>query len=377
MVTIFTTCEGAVTIYADPIWQRIIKKIVENKKTKIIIDSEIPNDEDSELYLLDTTGYFRVQKDYIESVKKNHANVLNEPCGIFLLDITREEANEIQTKYGVICQSLDYLDHTILTQKGTHAELHSSGKDKKWSWELIFRKFQRFPTNAVLVIDAHLFNNDKWNDEKDEYSDTQNLGLSNLQTILDQILPEQFEGTYHIGVLLTDYEVAAAKRQTRTNLKNQQIANKINKIKKKIDRPYKDKINIEVIFMNQETGYHQLIHNRRILTNTYVLNADYKLAAFDANGKSRTTQTVKISPLFEFVDVDDDGDGDVKAKALNNDLDDFSEYIGNQKNKDPQKNSDKGYINGKQESFSTILHRFLSKDTSKINEWPKTENKAR
>lgn len=55
----------------------------------------------------------------------------------------------------------------------------------------------------------------------------------------------------------------------------------------------------------------------------------------------------------------------------------FLNILAIKKNKDPQKNSDKGYINGKQESFSTILHRFLSKDTSKINEWPKTENKAR
>ena len=126
-------------------------------------------------------------------------------------------------------------------------------------------------------------------------------------------------------------------------------------MKKKISRPYE--INIEVIFFSTEDDGHKLIHNRRILTNTYVLDAPYKLAAFESNGISRASQTITVKPLFELIHIDTDSD--MKEKRLRYDLDDFYGYIETQCR--AKSASGQLYRNGTLvESFYKVKHRFLT-----------------
>lgn len=353
MVAIFTTSSNLQNIcHIDylSVWQDMILKLGE-----VFIDGEIeiPLDYEDPLFILDSAIKIdQSKKEFIKSIPTSPEIVLQEPCGIFLLDISPNKAADIQATFGVICESTTSANHKFLTQKGNSAELINGIKDK--SWTDIFKKFKSSPTNSALIIDAHLFENDQYDERQGCYDKERSYGLNNLRNIIDQILPDSFGDTYHIGVLLTNTDEAKANKRSRTSLTNSRIASAINKIKKRIIRPYD--ISIEVIFFSQLDDGHKLIHNRRILTNTYVLDAQYKLAAFDDNGVPRAPQTISISSLFELIHID--SDSDMKEKRLRYDLDDLYSYIKTQcKAKSP---SGQLYRNGAfVDSFYKIRHRFF------------------
>ena len=354
MVAIFTTSSILDKIchvddYAA--WQSMVMKLGE-----VFIDGDIdiPQDMEDPLFILDSAIKIDQSKQrFIRSIEANPQIVLKEPCGIYLLDISPEVAKDIQTQYGVICQPSVAPNHELLTHKGTTAEIieGESGKD----WKEIFRKFKATPTNSALIIDAHLFENDQYDEREHCYDKKHCYGISNLHEILEQILPSQFSDIYHVGVLLTNTDEAKARKRSRTSLTNDRIASAINKLKKKISRPYE--ISIEVIFFSQtDSDNHKLIHNRRILTNTYVLDAQYKLAALLSNKVGRVSQSISVSPLFELIHID--FDSDMKEKRIRYDLDDFYEYIDTQRK--ALKPTGELYRNGNNiESFVDILHRFL------------------
>ena len=353
MVAIFTTSSILDKIcHTDElsVWQDMIVKLGE-----VFIDNEIdvPLDYDDPLFILDSAIKIdHSKKDFINSINESPASVLQEPCGIFLLDIPEDKASEIQTKYGVICEAACSPKHNLLTQKGSSAELVEGLNDKTWSD--IFKKFKKYPTNSALIIDAHLFENDQYDEHQGCYDRERSYGINNLRDILDQILPDTFADTYHISVLLTNTDEAKANRRSRTSLTNARIASAINKLKKKINRPYE--ISVEVLFFSQSDDGHRLIHNRRILTNTYVLDAQYKLAAFDNQGVTRASQAISVSPLFELIHID--SESDMKEKRLRYDLDDLYDYIETQcRAKTP---TGQLYRNGALvDSFFKIKHRFL------------------
>lgn len=354
MVAIFTTASFLDKIcHTDTlsVWQDMIVKLGE-----VFIDDEIdiPLDYEDPLFILDSAIKIdKSKKDYIQSIPNEPQTVLQEPCGIFLLDIPDEKAADIQTKYGVICESETTANHRILTQKGCSAELVEGLKDKTWAD--IFKKFKNSPTNSALIVDAYLFENDQYDERQSCYDKKRNYGINNLRKIIDQILPDTFADTYHIGVLLTNTDEAKANHRSRTSLTNARIASAINKLKKKISRPYE--INIEVIFFSQSDDGHKLIHNRKILTNTYILDAQYKLAAFDDNGVTRASQTISISPLFELIQID--SDSDMKEKRLQYDIDDLYGYIETQCK--AKVSSGLLYRNGVlMNSFYKLKHRFLT-----------------
>ena len=354
MVAIFTTVSALNNIcYTKEysVWQHMIMTLGE---VFINGDIDVPLDMEDPLFILDSAIKINNSKqEFISSIESAPERVLEEPCGIYLLDISENKAIEIQSKYGVICQSSATPDHTPLTHKGTTAELIEGMHGK--TWEDIFSKFQNTPTNSTLIVDAHLFENDQYDERSGCYDREHSHGIFNLKEILNQILPKQFSGTYHIGVLLTNTDEAKAHRRSRTSLTNARIASAINKLKKKLIRPYD--ICIEVIFFSRlDSDNHRLIHNRRILTNTYVLDAQYKLAALYSTGISRASQTISIAPLFELIHID--ADSDMKEKRLRYDLDDLYGYIETQCNAKSQ--TGQLYRNGVLiDSFSKIEHRFL------------------
>ena len=354
MVAIFTTASILDNIcHTDDlsVWQDMIVKLGE-----VFVDGDvdIPLDMEDPLFILDSAIKIDdSKKEFITSIPTSPEMVLQEPCGIFLLDIPEQRASEIQSKYGVICQSPPAFNHNVLTQKGTSAELVEGMKDKTWSD--IFKKFKDTPTNSALIIDAHLFENDQYDERQGCYDKDRSYAINNLKDIIDQILPDTFADIYHIGILLINTDEAKAKRRSRTSLTNARIASAINKLKKKISRPYE--INIEVIFFSTDDDGHKLIHNRRILTNTYVLDTPYKLAAFESNGISRASQTITVKPLFELIHIDTDSD--MKEKRLRYDLDDFYGYIETQCR--AKAASGQLYCNGTLvESFYQVKHRFLT-----------------
>lgn len=353
MVTIFTTAENVNDICHDNSKEPWLNMII--KLGEVFIDAplEIPMDMEDPIFILDQADIkFHTNKaDYIKSIPQNPVKVLEEPCGIFLLNISEDSAKDIQTQFGVICQSCSMMNHDILTHKGSSVEVIENEVGKNWSD--VFKKFKNTPSNSAIIIDAHLFDNDYFDEAHNCYDESRSNGRDNLLSILENLLPEQFSDVYHVAILLTDTDESKSKNKSHTNLTNAQIAAAINKLKsKKIVRPYE--VNIEVYFFSQYGGFHRIIHNRRILSNYFVLNADYKLAAFDKNGRGRAGQTLSIHPLFELIHID--SESDMKERRLRYDLDDIYGYV-ESKIKNP---SGYFYQNGrKTDSFYSVKHRLM------------------
>lgn len=353
MVRIFTTISGIRKMIDQPEWLEIIRNLGE----VFIADENIDIPEDYEaaaknpFYLLDEAVSVKKNKsDYINTVPNNPELVLEEPCGIFLLNIPKDIAYSIQRRFGVICQSTSNMSHDVLTHKGTSIELIQGIGDRNWSD--VFQKFKSTPSNSVIIIDAHLFENDSYDERNSCYDESRSYGRNNLFAILDNILPDNFDKAYHVSILLTDIDEAKKEKKSRTNLTNLRIVKEINKLRNKI-RPYE--ICIEVHFFSQHEGYHNIIHNRRILSNYYVLDAQYKLAAFDNDNRSREGQTISIHPLFELIYIDPESD--TKARRLISDLEKIKEYV------EPARNhSGPFYQNGRKfDSYDKVKHRLMSK----------------
>ena len=351
MISIYTTKDNLKSICTDnskePWFNMIIKlKEVFVNDDDIFLEGVDPDDDP--FYILDgmQVDINSSRKDYINNIPQNPVIVLQYPSGIFLLDIPVDKANQIQKDYGVLCQSTKQLDHTPLTQVHFPTELLDGEKDKSWS--SMIAQYKELPSNSALIIDAHLFAEDKFDEGKRN-------GIDNLFNILNYILPSSFKDTYHIGVLITDTDKAKAAKRSRSNLTNDRIATAINRLKKELNRSYP--INIEVVFFDHnDNDGHKLIHDRRIISNYFIVTASYKLAAL-REGISRCRQTIAAFPLFE--GIEKFPDYDKKEKLIRNDIKLFSDFIDRQ----PNSHTALLYQNGqKKEDFSLLKHRFFKKD---------------
>lgn len=359
MISIFTTKDNLENICYDNDKKPWLDMIIKLKEVFVNDDYSCSDDEDPEdnpFYILEgmQVTIDSSKKEYINNIPQNPLGVLKNPSGIYLLDISVEDANSISKRYGVICQSISHMDTTPLTRFNHTSELFSDENGK--TWKEIISQFKDMPSNSVLIIDRHLFDEDKYDENNERYDERKRVGIDNLYNILDCVLPESFEDTYHVGVLITDNDKAKSAHLSRSNLTNERIANAANKLKRVLNRNFR--INIEAVFFDHgdAEGY-RLIHNRRIISNYFIVTADHKLAALK-NGKGTCNQSISVYPLFE--NIDRDSDSDKKEKRIRREIKQFQDFIFNQKTyKSPTALL---FKNGKkQDDFSTLEHRFLKK----------------
>lgn len=354
MISIYTTKDNLESICLDSGKQPWLEMIFKLKEVFVDNENIFAEDVDTDndlFYILDEmqVDINTSKVDFIKDIPNNPAIVLNQPSGIFLLNIPATKAFQIQKDYGVICQSVSDLDYTPLTQSHFPTELLT---DENKTWAEMIAQFKNLPSNSVLIIDAHLFAEDKFDEANNCYDPQRRAGIENVSNILDSILPDYFNDTYHVGVLITDTDIAKDLHTSRSNLTNSRIASAINKLKKTLNRNYP--IHVEVVFFDPRDDGHKLIHNRRILSNYYIVTAEYKLAAIK-NGRSVCTQTIEAFPLFE--DIDKTPNYDKKEKRVRNEIRQFYEFFDRQ----PQSHTALLYQNGQRtDDFKKLKHRFFS-----------------
>lgn len=328
MVSVFTTKANLEDIFLreeNKAWLAIILKLNEvfiNDDPFSECDESNPDDD---VFLtLDGMGVKLndEEKNYIDNIPKNPQSVLNHPCGIFLLDISEAKAHQIQEDYGVICQSIGNLNDKPLTQSHFSNELNEDSEGLSWS--KMFAHYKQLPSNSLIIIDAHLFENDRFDEKQNVYDPKRCTGIDNLYEIISALLPNQFNGEFHIGIFLTDYDIAKSLGRVHTNLTNKRISKAIHRLKEKLDCSYKDNLIIEVFFFDCRDDRHRMIHNRRILSNYFIITADYRLAAL-RNGRSAVDQSVTIFPLFE--NINNDPDSDKKEKRISYEIRKFKEFF--------------------------------------------------
>lgn len=259
-----------------------------------IIDEDIDSmgaiDIIDNLQLLGTT--VKTDAEYINDIPHNSRRVLENPDAVFLLSITVKDAENIQNKYGVICQSIDAIDDEVLTKA---YEFDLSEGQEGVDWEVYFDKSNHtLPSNALIICDRYIFSADSKSGPKIT-QEALELGLSNIRGILNSVLPKRHNDEYNVLIVFDSSTFNQSEEQEMkmfksivSNLKDYADGNK------KV-RHYK--IRFDLISIDHNCINYKKLHNRRIISNYFVVRADYKLQAFKDN-VSMATQTIFYDALF-------------------------------------------------------------------------------
>ena len=223
--------------------------------------------------LADTT-----RTDYIKKIPTKPESVLKNPSSLFILDVPLAEAKKIEVEYGVMCRS--GVDTNISTLIDIYDE-HTTDRNEPLGrgWDTVLDSVESLPSNALILTDRYLFKTTNAN-----YGN----GFDNVRSILTELLPRELNTTYQITVVFD--------KDSIDPLYNfQTIAKRLNDIKDEFKRPYH--ITMEVLGITGKNESYFNLHNRRIVSNYFVVKMDYRLAAFNRT-VGTVDQTITPQVLF-------------------------------------------------------------------------------
>ena len=219
------------------------------------------------------------KSDYIKGIKEHPETVLQNPSSLFILDIPIVDVNNIRTSYGVFC--INGENPNIAQLIDTNDE-HTTDDNEPLGngWSTVLKSVKDLPSNALLLTDRYLFSG---------YSQKAGNGVDNVCDILDTLLPKKFLGEYHVTIVFDN----KSKNEKYTSFN--EITTQLNKVKQALHRDYP--INMEVLGITPDCDLYNELHNRRIISNYYIIKVEHKLAAFNGN-RGTCMQTITPQTLF-------------------------------------------------------------------------------
>lgn len=279
----------------------------------------------------------------MDQIENNPSIVHNDPCAIYLLKIDREKADKIQKDFGVICQSIDSLDASLLTEGFVDVSPHCG--EKEYGWNKVLSILKKIPSNALLINDRNLFSNETLDSTSGEPGNS--LGIDNLFEILDTIIPKRFCGEYHVFVCFD-------KNSLNPNVSVDYIYGKIISLKRRLGR--RNNIIFEIFALHGNSSpYYNITHNRRVMTNYFILTAEHMLKAFDGS-RSLTSQHITGNKLFNHGLYDSN---DAPEKLHRDMIQDFKDLGGYYK-QNPKNQYYTYYLNEKKQQIATIKNRLIA-----------------
>ena len=229
-----------------------------------------------------------------ERFKEHPENVLKNPTALYFLDVSPAEAQRIQTQYGVMCQSSAKPDISSLidvNDEHTTEERQPLGR----GWDSVLDSVERLPANALILTDRYLFRNTNAN-----YGN----GFDNVRSILTELLPRELETNYQITIVFDKNSID--KLYTFDT-----IARRLSAIPAELG--YNKPVTVEVLGITDKNDTYYHLHNRRIVSNYFVVKMDYTLAAFN---KTVGTSEQTIIPQVLFTEDSLNGRSSPPLKSL-------------------------------------------------------------
>lgn len=210
--------------------------------------------------------------------KAHPENVLKNPSALYILDIPAADALAIQRMYGVMCLSSSAPDITPLidiNDEHTTEKRVPTGR----GWDSVLDSVEHLPSNALILNDRYFFKT---------ANAVYGNGFENIRSILTELLPRELNTKYHIAVIFDRNEI-----DSLYNFKS--IAKRIYDISLEFKKPYE--IVTEVLGLSEGKDIYYKFHNRRIVSNYFVVKMDYSLAAFNKT-EGTSEQTIIPQVLF-------------------------------------------------------------------------------
>ena len=273
-----------------------------------------------------------------ERYKAYPENVLKNPSALFILDITPAEALAIQRMYGVMCLSSSAPDISPLIDVNDE---HTTEKKVALGrgWDSVLDSVEHLPSNALILNDRYLFKTT---------NAVYGNGFDNIRSILTELLPRELSTKYHIIVIFDRDEI-----DPLYNFKS--ISKRINDIALEFKMPYE--IVTEVLGLSEGKDIYYKFHNRRIVSNYFVVKMDYTLAAFNKT-EGTSEQTIIPQVLFTEDSLNKSSSAPLKSmQQITKALKSFSDSL---KSPSMDHNSYSYAINGQQKNLClTITNRLI------------------
>lgn len=282
---LYRICENANSDYALNIWYKIILST-----KQVAIETKQINQENAWIKILHRMGVkIYAELEWLENVYSNNQLVLEEPTATYLLDIPADIALSLKNYYGIICIPIKSFNSLPLyTERGWHINTSDSEKDK--SWKALIGDLS-IPSNAIIIIDRYLFSSNTGETIEDSFT--------NLSQILECLLPQSSaHGVIDVSIIF-DFDTINFKKDRKPDgneIDMSYLAKRTNKLKKEINRSYA--FNISLLSINSNCLNYDKTHNRKILSNYYIIRADYKIKAYNARRKSLCDQELTFSYIF-------------------------------------------------------------------------------
>ena len=265
-------------------------------------------------------------------------NVLKNPSALYILDIPSADALAIQRMYGVMCLSSGAPDITPLidiNDEHTTEKKVSLGR----GWDSVLDSVEHLPSNALILNDRYLFKTT---------NAVYGNGFDNIRSILTELLPRELNTKYHIAVIFDRDEI-----DPLYNFNS--IAKRLNDLVLEFKKPYE--IVTEVLGLSEGKEIYYKFHNRRIVSNYFVVKMDYTLAAFNKT-EGTSEQTIIPQVLFTEDSLNKNSSAPLKSmQQITKALQSFSDSL---KSSSMDHNSYSYAINGQQKSQClTITNRLI------------------
>ena len=268
----------------------LLYKILKCRTTTIYVSEKYQGEFPVEVGLF-CLNYGNIPKEdrcgYISDILSNPSAVLKEPTSVFLLDVEPCVANDIQEKYGVICLAKEdaYKAGAMLMDDNKE---YSTDNNKEFhnGWATVLAGIKQLPSNSLIINDRYLFSN---------LENSKGDGFKNLRQILQFLLPMKFAERetgiqYHVLIVFDPEEI----------YDSQLFQSVTEKLIKMITCMRKYTIKLEVLGITKwmkTDNIHFRLHNRRIVSNYYIIKAEQQLAAFN-DTKGTCCQTITPQRFF-------------------------------------------------------------------------------
>ena len=235
----------------------------------------------------------KTDAEYINDIPHNARRVLENPNAVFLLNIRNQDADNIQNNYGVICQSIDSIDDEVLTKA---YEYNLSDGQEGVDWAVYFDKsYHTLPSNALIICDRYIFSSNQNKPPLKIAQEALELGLLNIRSILNSVLPRRHSDEYNVLIVFDSSTFNQSEEHEMKMFKH--IADDLKNYAAGTKKVRHYKIRFDLISVDHNCMNYRKLHNRRIISNYFVVRADYKLQAF-SNKVSLSTQTIFYDALF-------------------------------------------------------------------------------
>ena len=258
------------------------------KQNVIYLDKDICQDWscDDPLFMFSQSYEITLKEasiDYNADLDTNPQDILHHPHDAFLLDIDKAKADTIQSQYGVVCQSTRDLSYCAISEKGCHFTLNKG--ENVHTWSEFFADKEKVPANSLIIVDRYIFGYES------KYRSGYRDGVNNIKQILSSALPNHASCDFHVLVIFD------ARSSTDRNFDLDAVAKELEDFKVNVlKRPYP--IDLELFSVSSKNPLYDETHNRRIISNYYIVTADHLLKAFRRDGSAIATQKLNLDYSF-------------------------------------------------------------------------------